>query len=508
MHERPKMVSHTCLLMIEIQLQQLALEGKCFHVAVIMEDVKALESLFAQSADQWSHHVESVTSRGVWVAQAGSGVQRLLAGSKHACPSGLRLWRAGWRTRPTASFVLLEYLVAAHPEPQRARRAAARLASSESEEQGRVVRECSAVLGPGDNAVLQVKATDSLLVVHTQLAVKLYGLASRQLLRDIVVSARRIRVHGFHLWAICTDEPPRVLGYDLVNENAPALVLACPEVVPTEVAVATLRGAAYVLACGSDRAVHVWIVPKRAAQPLAPLFSLVGHRDYVTCLAADERSGLIFTGSCDCTVGVWDSDAAAGAPAPKAMLSGHTDWVFGLALARNNKVLLSCSRDATVRVWDVEQLACVHVVSTSGSRALSLTLGPSGGSEAVAVALGNNRVALLDLLRLGGEARPAVLSGHAGRVTAVLFWRGLLVTASLDHSVRVWEPASGVCVAVLRGHQDAVNALVLQGDQLFSGSDDGAVLCWRLAELGLPDAGAVADTPRGKAAGLNKLFKK
>lgn len=39
--QRPARVAgHSTLLAMEIQLQQLALEGRCFHVALPMEDVK------------------------------------------------------------------------------------------------------------------------------------------------------------------------------------------------------------------------------------------------------------------------------------------------------------------------------------------------------------------------------------------------------------------------------------------------------------------------------------
>ena len=428
MRERPKMVPHNCLLMIEIQLQQLALEGKCFHVAVVMEDVKTLESVFAQSVEQWNFNLDGITSR-IWVSQPSSSLQRTLMGSKHAAPGGLRLWRSVWRCRPSSSgHVLIEYLVASHPEPQRLR---ARHTSTpnnssnrvEDDASARVVREGSTFFSSPTEAVLQIKATDTLLVVHTTEAVKLMSLASHQLLRTIPVSAKRVRIWGFHLFCICSDEPARVMVYDLVNENSPAMVLACPEVIPTEVQVRLLRGIPSVRVCGADKEVHVWHVPKRDGAPVPPLFSLEGHRDYVTCMEAHDD--LVFTGSCDCMVGVWGDE---GGPALQ-MLAGHTDWVFGLAVAAHSG-LLSCSRDATIRLWSLTDKAhpCLRVISTSGSRALSLTLHST--SSSIAVALGNNRTAVIDLAALD-TVRPIVLSGHAGRVTSLLFWRNCLVTASL-----------------------------------------------------------------------------
>jgi hypothetical protein len=67
---------------------------------------KALDSIFAQSADQWSCTAPDGSAR-VWVAQPASALQRLLSGSKHAIPGGLRLWRSVWRARPSVGWLLL-----------------------------------------------------------------------------------------------------------------------------------------------------------------------------------------------------------------------------------------------------------------------------------------------------------------------------------------------------------------------------------------------------------------
>jgi hypothetical protein len=202
--------------------------------------------MFAQSADQWSHTVEGVTSR-VWVAQSGSpALQRLLSGSKHACPGGLRLWRAVWRRRPQGSgAVLLEYLVAPHPELHRAVRAKLSgpggSGGSGAPEEGAVavLREAE-LFRESKEAVLNVLGTRELCVSHEISAVRLFSLTTRQQLRSLPVSARRVRVAGFQLFCLCSDDPPRVEVYDLVNENVPMIVLACPEVVPTDIVVRPL----------------------------------------------------------------------------------------------------------------------------------------------------------------------------------------------------------------------------------------------------------------------------
>ncbi len=497
---QPRVLPHSCLLAVEIQLQQLAHEGKCFHVLLLMEDVKQLDSLFAQSADQWSHAMEGVTSR-VWVAQSGgAALQRMVNGSKHAGVGELRLWRSAWRKRPhSCGCVLIEYLVAAHPELHRSRNKAAALSSASTADESSVavVRDCD-VFREGPEAVLNVLGVRDVLVTHEISAVRLVSVASRQTLRSVAVSARRVRVAGFQLFCVCSDDPPRVEVYDLVNENMPVIVLACPEVVPTDIVVRPLGQLRQVsvLACGPDRLVHVWHVPK-AGSEVRPSFSLALHRDYVTCMEASPH--YIFSGSCDCTIGVWDHSGAL-----VQHLTGHTDWIFSLVLvppvnSSSHAALLSCSRDATLRLWQLGPDgfgSCLRVISTSGSRALSCAIQP--GSGLAAVALGNNRIALLDLLD-GSGARPRVLTGHAGRVTALVFWRQFVISASLDNSLRVWD-AAGQCLLALKAHQDSINGVHVANDVLYSGSDDGTVRMWRLADLGLEAAAALnPETPRNKS---------
>jgi WD40 repeat protein len=380
---------------------------------------------------------------------------------------------------------LKEYLVAETPFPIRR----SPQPGAPDEPGARTVREPAHVVCREVDSVLFAKVCEELLVVHTLTAVKLFSLASRQLVRVVPVAAKRVRVWGCHIFCVCADEPPRVVVYDLVNEHAPAIVLECPEVAPTELIVRLLRGVPCLLACGSDRAVHVWHVPKNASSvPLRPLFSLTGHRDYVTCMeATDGEQPLVFTGSCDCTLGVWD---AGGGP-PRVLLAGHTDWIFGLALARVEG-LLSCSRDATVRVWNTGNpaaITCQRVVSTSGSRALS-----HHADANVSVGL-----LILGAVLGGGDRAGQQSGGAAGSGVGERAPHRLVRTRGTHHGAALLEeragdgfsgPLSATVGLLLRHlsgsasrHNDSVNSLTLRGDELLSAGDDGAVLVWRLPEL-------------------------
>lgn len=60
--------------------------------------------------------------------------------------------------------------------------------------------------------------------------------------------------------------------------------------------------------------------------------------------------------------------------------------------------------------------------------------------------------------------------------------RRQVATASLDHTLRLWDRASGHELLVLRGHRDAVCSacFVAGGRQLVSASRDGTLRWWWL----------------------------
>src|SRR6266851_5663471 len=70
------------------------------------------------------------------------------------------------------------------------------------------------------------------------------------------------------------------------------------------------------------------------------------------------------------------------------------------------------------------------------------------------------------------------------RIRAVAFSPDgrILATASLDNTVRLWDPATGQATATLFGHADFVTAVAFSpdGHTLASGSRDKTVRLWTL----------------------------
>ncbi|KAI8682368.1 Ricin B-type lectin domain-containing protein [Fusarium sp. Ph1] len=79
-----------------------------------------------------------------------------------------------------------------------------------------------------------------------------------------------------------------------------------------------------------------------------------------------------------------------------------------------------------------------------------------------------------------------ILEGHQDAVTSVAFSpdSSLLVSASDDHTVRLWRVSDGKCIQELLGHKDAVFSAIFfpSGDLIASGSADKTVKLWSVED--------------------------
>ena len=70
------------------------------------------------------------------------------------------------------------------------------------------------------------------------------------------------------------------------------------------------------------------------------------------------------------------------------------------------------------------------------------------------------------------------LFGHVEGVWSVDADTLRIVSASHDRTVKIWDRDTGQCQTTLVGHRRAVTSVALGDDKIISGSDDGDVRVW------------------------------
>ncbi|CAI4397467.1 BDN_1c_G0026940.mRNA.1.CDS.1 [Saccharomyces cerevisiae] len=149
-----------------------------------------------------------------------------------------------------------------------------------------------------------------------------------------------------------------------------------------------------------------------------------GHMDGVLTLQFNYR--LLFTGSYDSTIGIWDLFTGKLI----RRLSGHSDGVKTLYF--DDRKLITGSLDKTIRVWNYITGECI-----------------------------------------------STYRGHSDSVLSVDSYQKVIVSGSADKTVKVWHVESRTCYT-LRGHTEWVNCVKLHPKSFscFSCSDDTTIRMW------------------------------
>ena len=177
--------------------------------------------------------------------------------------------------------------------------------------------------------------------------------------------------------------------------------------------------------------------------PRSPARHTLGsHREPVTCVAFHPVFSSLASGSEDYTIKIWDWELGE----LERTVKGHTKAVLDVDYGgpRGGTLLASCSSDLTIKLWD-----------------------PIDGYKNIRTLPGHDHSV---------SAVRFVPSGAAGSPSS----GNLLVSASRDKTLRVWDVSTGYCVKTIRGHADWVRDVSpsFDGRWLLSAGNDQTARLW------------------------------
>nr|XP_031318616.1 kinesin-like protein KIF21A isoform X7 [Camelus dromedarius] len=240
--------------------------------------------------------------------------------------------------------------------------------------------------------------------------------------------------------------------------------------------------------------------------PLQCVHRAEGHTKAVLCV--DATDDLLFTGSKDRTCKVWNLVTGQEIMS----LGGHPNNVVSVKYCNYTSLVFTVST-SYIKVWDIRDSAkCIRTLTSSGqvtigdacSASTSRTVAiPSGENQINQIALNptgtflyaasGNAVRMWDLKRFQSTGK---LTGHLGPVMCLIVdqissGQDLIITGSKDHYIKMFDVTEGALGTVSPTHNfepphyDGIEALTMQGDNLFSGSRDNGIKKWDLAQKDL-----------------------
>jgi len=233
-----------------------------------------------------------------------------------------------------------------------------------------------------------------------------------------------------------------------------------------------------------------------------------GHTAQICALATKDN--LLFSGSRDHTIKVWDMDSNFKLVEE---LKHHDNSVFTLIVS--GQLLVSGSNDKTIRVWSITRhaLTGTAIRCDTGVRALAvynpdgldvyLYSGDCNGSvKCWSVQTGQCYSVLVD-------PRASEL-GRLGGVTKLALFHTTLASSHRNGCIALWDVTDDTQIFRLQSGAPQVRGLALRADMIAYGASDGSISVWDLneqdAQSASMDPPSLKKTLRGHSKAISQLI--
>ncbi|MBD2521195.1 serine/threonine-protein kinase [Nostoc sp. FACHB-133] len=236
-----------------------------------------------------------------------------------------------------------------------------------------------------------------------------------------------------------------------------------------------------------------------------------GHSEAVLTLAISPDGQTLASGINDKTIKVWNLKNGKEI----LTITGHSKQIISLAISADGQTLVSSSYDNKIKIWNLKNGEEISTIIANSAYILSIAI---GSDQETVISGGSNGIVALWNLKTGDYIRTlathdyrvtsvaispngyvasgswdttikvwpkSTLTGHLERVSSLAISSNdqILVSASEDKTIIVWNLNTGEQIYTLSGHSDAVNSVAISPDSqtVVSGSDDEKIKVWDLS---------------------------
>lgn len=160
----------------------------------------------------------------------------------------------------------------------------------------------------------------------------------------------------------------------------------------------------------------------------------------------------------------------------KVTIQAHQGGCGSLAFQHNSDRLISGGQDRTVKIWDPHTGALISPLQGSVGSVLDLAV--TNENRLVVAACSSNNLCVWEVN--GGRLRHT-LTGHVNKVCSVDASRVsafAVASASLDHTIKLWDLNTGYCVNTIMSSSNCNSLAFVDRDTVCSGHVDGNLRLW------------------------------
>ncbi len=209
-----------------------------------------------------------------------------------------------------------------------------------------------------------------------------------------------------------------------------------------------------------------------------------GQVGEIYTLAFSPDGKTLASGGADAKIKIWH----AGAEEVIDILKKHDAVVRCITFTNDGQQLISGGDDRKILFWNLQKRKISITLSLDDSAAHSLAISKNGHT----LASGSYRKIKVWHLsdpnpRKNSPVETQIktthtLTGHTHIVSSLAISQDgkLLLSGSLDHTIKIWHLETGQIIQTLNGHTDAINAIALSpdGQTLASASTDKTIKIW------------------------------
>ena len=219
-----------------------------------------------------------------------------------------------------------------------------------------------------------------------------------------------------------------------------------------------------------DKTLRVWDLETRRLRGRP----LTGHSQSVLCLQFDPspEEDIIISGSSDASVLMWRFSTGEKL---HEIPNAHDDSVLNLRF--DHRYLVTCSKDKKIRVWNRHELSplspdCPRVVKSSDAIRVPTQIieWTSQDPSMLEAKLAHGVIKALPPYQ-----QLMTFVGHGAAVNAIQISGDMIVSASGDRLIKVWNVKTGRMLRSLPGHQKGIACVQFDSKRIVSGSSDNTV---------------------------------